>query len=39
MNKKIKRIIACTLAVAAISAIEPTKYINLMTTKAYAQFR
>lgn len=36
MNKKIKRIIACTLAIAAFSAIGPTKYFDLMTMKAYA---
>jgi hypothetical protein len=36
MNKKIKRIIACTIAVAGIVTIEPAKYINLMTIKAYA---
>lgn len=36
MNKKIKRIIAFTLMVAAISTVGPSNYINLITTKAYA---
>ena len=36
MNKNLKRIIASTLVISAFSAIEPAKYLNLMTTKAYA---
>lgn len=36
MNKGIKRIIAMTLVVSALTAIEPVKYLNLMTTQAYA---
>lgn len=36
MNKGIRRIIAMTLVVNALSAIEPVKYINLTTTNAYA---
>jgi glucan-binding YG repeat protein len=36
MNKKIKRIIALALIISAFSAIEPTKYFNLMSKKAYA---
>lgn len=36
MNKNIKRIIACTLAIAAVSAAAPAKSIDLMITKAYA---
>lgn len=36
MNKKVKRIIACTIAIAAVSAVMPAKNINLIMTKAYA---
>lgn len=36
MNNKIKKIIATTLAISAISAIQPAKYLNLMTTTANA---
>jgi len=36
MNKTIKRIIAMSLVVGAFSMIEPTKYLNLTTIKAYA---
>lgn len=36
MNKKVKRIIAISLAVSAISVVCPIKYYNLVSTKAYA---
>ena len=36
MNKRIKRIIAITLAVSAFSAIAPAKYFNLTTNEVYA---
>lgn len=36
MNKNLKRIVSLTLAVSAITALEPTKYINLFTTEAHA---
>lgn len=36
MNKKIKRIIAMTLAISAFSVIGPIKKINFMTKEAYA---
>lgn len=36
MNKKIKRIIAITLAVSAFSAIAPAKYFNLTNNAVYA---
>jgi glucan-binding YG repeat protein len=36
MNRKVKRIIAVGLTVSAISVVGPTKYLNLVSTKAYA---
>ncbi|GAA0077095.1 hypothetical protein UT300005_14730 [Clostridium sp. CTA-5] len=36
MNKRLKRIIAIALTISAFSTIEPTKYFNMTTTKAYA---
>ncbi|WP_291703524.1 cadherin-like beta sandwich domain-containing protein [Clostridium sp.] len=39
MNKKIKRIISIALAISAFSAIEPSKYLNFMTIKAYARVK
>lgn len=36
MSKKIKRIITASLLITAFSVIEPGKYLNLMTTAAYA---
>lgn len=36
MNNKIKRIIASALAISTFSIIEPSKYLNFMTTNAYA---
>lgn len=39
MNKKIKRIVAIGLTISAFSTIEPSKYINLMTKKAYADVK
>jgi len=36
MNKRIKRIIAIAITIGVFSTIEPSKYLNLMTTKAYA---
>ncbi|WP_160683764.1 cadherin-like beta sandwich domain-containing protein [Clostridium sp. C2-6-12] len=36
MHKSIKRVIACTLAIASISAVAPIKSMDLMITKAYA---
>jgi glucan-binding YG repeat protein len=39
MNKKIKRIIAIALTISTFSIIEPSKYLNLMTLKAYADVR
>ncbi|WP_294394445.1 cadherin-like beta sandwich domain-containing protein [uncultured Clostridium sp.] len=36
MNKRIKRIVAMVLAVGAVSAVEPSKYVNIMSTEAYA---
>lgn len=36
MHKSIKRVIACTLAIAAVSAVTPIKSMDLMITKAYA---
>lgn len=36
MNKNLKKIVAITLVISAFSAIEPAKYLNLMSTKAYA---
>lgn len=36
MNKRIKRIIATTLAISAFSTIAPAGYFNLIATEAYA---
>lgn len=36
MNKRLKRIIAIALTISAFSTIQPTKYMNLFTTTAYA---
>lgn len=36
MNKNIKRIIALTLSINALSVFEPTKYLNIFTTEANA---
>lgn len=36
MNKRIKRIIATTLAISAFSAVAPTQYFQFMTNKVYA---
>lgn len=36
MNKKLKKIVAITLAVSAFSAITPATKLNLINTKAYA---
>jgi glucan-binding YG repeat protein len=39
MNKKIERIIAITLIISAFSAIEPSKYLNIMTINASARVK
>lgn len=39
MNKRIKRIIAIAITISMFSTIEPSKYLNFMTTKAYADVR
>ncbi|AOR24573.1 cadherin-like beta sandwich domain-containing protein [Clostridium taeniosporum] len=39
MNKRLKRIIAIALTISAFSTIQPTKYMNLFTTTAYASSR
>lgn len=36
MNKRIKRVIAATIAISAFSAVAPAKYFDLVATKAYA---
>ncbi|MBN1069056.1 choline-binding protein A [Clostridium botulinum] len=36
MNKRLKRIIAIALTISAFSTIQPTKYMNLFATTAYA---
>ena len=36
MNKNLKKLIACSLTISALSAFMPTMNFNLMTTKAYA---
>ncbi|MBN1072363.1 choline-binding protein A [Clostridium botulinum] len=36
MNKRLKRIIAIALTISAFSTIQPSKYMNLFTTTAYA---
>ncbi|AWK50045.1 cell wall-binding protein [Clostridium beijerinckii] len=36
MNKNIKRIIAITLAISNLAVIEPSRYIDLLTTRAYS---
>ena len=36
MNKNIKRIVAIALSISAFSVLEPVKYSNIMSTKAYA---
>ena len=39
MNKKIKRIVAAALVISAFSTIEPSKYLDLMGKKAYAEIK
>ncbi|WP_160358166.1 cadherin-like beta sandwich domain-containing protein [Clostridium chromiireducens] len=39
MNKRIKRIIAITLTISAFSMVEPSKNINILSTKAYARVK
>ncbi|MDR3593449.1 cadherin-like beta sandwich domain-containing protein [Clostridium sp.] len=39
MNKRIKRITTIALTISAFSVMEPSKYLNLMTTKAYADVK
>lgn len=36
MNKNVKRIVAIALAIGTLSVLEPAKYSNIMSTKAYA---
>lgn len=36
MNKNLKKLIACSLTISALSAFMPTMNYNVMTTKAYA---
>ncbi|EKQ50549.1 MULTISPECIES: cadherin-like beta sandwich domain-containing protein [unclassified Clostridium] len=36
MNKNLKKLIAITLAIGAMSAVAPVTNVNLLTTKAYA---
>ena len=39
MNKRIKRIIAIVITIGVFLAIEPSKYLSFITTKAYADVR
>ena len=39
MNKRIERIITIALTISAFSIIEPSKYLNLMSTKASAEVK
>ncbi|EHJ02149.1 cell wall binding repeat-containing protein [Clostridium sp. DL-VIII] len=39
MNKGIQRIIAITLTISAFSIIEPSKYLNILTTSAEARVK